>query len=260
MSDNELRNATQAKSDQMNVEDFFGDETKTITITQVKNNGGLEQPVSVHFEGDNGKPYKPNKSMCRVITAIWGGHLADYIGKRMTIYVDRGVTYGGIAVGGLKISHMSGIKANTDVLLTAKRGLKKPHTVKPLADAAAPCLPADDGAQKYSPKVWAVINGIEVADEGALEDYKGLIPSMGFKADELKVIRSAYSARNNVLKATEPELSADARSAIVMLKTCPANDMDDWGTKFATMGFSEVELKAIRVAYSARKKELKACP
>jgi len=201
---NELQNATAPKSDQLDYDDLPNGQSKTITITKVVNKGGTEQPVSVYYEGDGGRPYRPNKSMIRVMVHVWGGVLANYIGKRMTVYGDPSVTYGGMAVGGLKISHVSGIEEDQTILLTAKRGMKKPFVVKPLKAAAAP----------------------------------------------------------EKAKATtaEPELSADARSAIVMLKTCPANDMDDWGTKFATMGFTEVELKAIRVAYSDRKKELKACP
>ena len=52
-----------AKSDQLNADDLIGG-PKTIKITRVTVTERAEQPCVINFEGDDGKPWKPSKSMC----------------------------------------------------------------------------------------------------------------------------------------------------------------------------------------------------
>ena len=59
------------KSDQLNSDDLIVGPI-TIKITDVIIRAGQEQPISIHYEGDNGKPYKACKSMCRVMVSAWG--------------------------------------------------------------------------------------------------------------------------------------------------------------------------------------------
>ena len=56
------------KSDQLNADDLIAG-PRTIRIRGVRGTENPEQPVSVYFEGDDGKPYKPCKSMRRVMIA-----------------------------------------------------------------------------------------------------------------------------------------------------------------------------------------------
>ena len=118
------------KSDQLNADDLLAG-AKTIRITGIKA-GTPEQPVSISYEGDNGKPWKPCKSMRRVLVVAWGANGAAYIGRRLTLVNDPGVVFGGQKVGGIRISHMSHIKADVTIALTATRGQRRPYTVKPL--------------------------------------------------------------------------------------------------------------------------------
>jgi hypothetical protein len=125
------------KSDQMNSDDLIAG-PKTITITKLSK-GTPEQPVVIHYEGDNGHPYKPGKSMRRVLVAMWGGDGEKYAGRRLTLYCDPAVRFGGQQVGGIRISHASDISGPFTIALTETRGKKKPHTVEPLpASSAAP--------------------------------------------------------------------------------------------------------------------------
>lgn len=121
------------KSDQMNYDDFPAG-PKTITITGVKgaSNENDQQPVSVHYEGDNGKPYKPCKSMRRVMVAVWGVNAIEYVGKSMTLFGDPNVLWAGKKVGGIRISHMSHIKDEINLALTASKGRRLPHRIQPL--------------------------------------------------------------------------------------------------------------------------------
>lgn len=122
------------KSDQLNADDLIGREM-TIKITGVDIKGGQEQPVSISFDGDGGKPYKACKSMCRVMVSVWGADSKKYVGRSMTLYRDPKVKWGGMEVGGIRISHMSDISEDMTMALTMTRANKKPFTVRPLIPA-----------------------------------------------------------------------------------------------------------------------------
>jgi hypothetical protein len=118
----------------MNSDDLIGG-PRTIRVTKVSLCAEPDQPVAVNFDGDNGKPYKPCKSMRRVLVNVWGGDGNSYIGRSMTVYRDASVQFGGLAVGGIRISHMSHIDQPVTMALTATRANRKPFTVKPLVGA-----------------------------------------------------------------------------------------------------------------------------
>lgn len=119
------------KSDQLNADDLIG-KTLTIRVTKVTRSDTPDQPISIFFEGDNGKPYKPCKSMRRVMVQLWGSNGTSYVGRRMTLYRDEKVKFGGIEVGGIRISHMSDIKEKVTLALTASKANRRPFTVLPL--------------------------------------------------------------------------------------------------------------------------------
>jgi len=120
------------KSDQLNSDDLIGGPI-TITVTSVSaNEGSPEQPISIGFQGDDRKPYKPCKSMRRVMVAIWGADASKYVGRSMTLYRDPNVLFGGMKVGGIRISHMSGIDEAKTMALTASKAKRAPFTVQPL--------------------------------------------------------------------------------------------------------------------------------
>lgn len=125
------------KSDQLNADDLIGGRALTIKVTGVKLCVEPAQPVSLSFEGDNGKPYKPCKSMRRVLITVWGGDGNKYIGRSLTLYRDDKVVFGGQEVGGIRISHMSDISAPVTMALTASKSARKPYTVQPLKAAPA---------------------------------------------------------------------------------------------------------------------------
>ncbi len=143
MSD--LRPTIVPKSDQLNADDLIG-RTLTIKITGVSVKMD-EQPVAIHFEGDNGKPYKPGKSMRRVLVNVWGPDGNQYVGRTMTLYRDEKVQFGGLAVGGIRISHMSDIPKDITMALTVTRANKRAFTVKPLAVEAAKPKPVQAAAR-----------------------------------------------------------------------------------------------------------------
>lgn len=119
-------------SDQLNADDLIAG-TRTITVTSVRaNEGSAEQPISISFEGDSGKPYKPCKSMRRVMVMVWGADASKYPGRSMTLYCDPNVQFGGMKVGGIRISHMSHLDEPRTMALTATKARRAAFTVQPL--------------------------------------------------------------------------------------------------------------------------------
>ena len=134
----DLRKTVIPKSDQLNADDLLG-QTRTIKVTKVSLLEAADQPIAIGYEGDGGKPYKPCKTMRRVMVNIWGPDGNAYVGRSMTLYRDEKVMFGGVATGGIRISHMSHIDAPVTMALTVTRANRKPFTVQPLA-APAPML------------------------------------------------------------------------------------------------------------------------
>jgi hypothetical protein len=121
------------KSDQLNADDLMGG-PMTIRVTKVTANGegAADQPISVHYEGGDGRPFKPCKSMRRLMMHCWGRYADQYVGRSMTLFRDDAVTFGADKTGGIRVSHMSHIEGRQTVALTATRGKRKPYTVQPL--------------------------------------------------------------------------------------------------------------------------------
>jgi hypothetical protein len=125
------------KSDQLNADDLIG-KTLTITITDIKGSSDEKQPITIHFENDNKKPYKPCKSMRRVMVQLWGADASKYIGRKLTLYRDDKVLFSGVEVGGIRISHASHIAAPTKVLLTVSRSKRMPVVIEPIGSYEKP--------------------------------------------------------------------------------------------------------------------------
>lgn len=102
---------------------------------------GSEQPVEIHLREYPGRPFKPGKSMRRVLVAIWGPDSAAYVGRTLTLYGDPGVKFGGQVVGGIRISHMSHMDKPVEVSLTVTRGKRAPFKVTP--PTTKPTQPVD---------------------------------------------------------------------------------------------------------------------
>jgi hypothetical protein len=117
------------KSDQLNADDLIAGPI-TITIEEVIQRESAEQPVEIRVSGY--RPYKPCKSMRRLLIAVWGTRAADWVGRKLTLVCDPSVTWGGVAVGGIRVHAMSHIDAPFTMALTATRGKRKPVTVQPI--------------------------------------------------------------------------------------------------------------------------------
>lgn len=162
----DLRGTIKPKSDQLNADDLIGGPI-TIRITGVTVGEG-EQPVAISFDGDGGKPFKPGKSMRRVLVNLWGPDGETYVGRSLTLYRDEQVVFGGVEVGGIRISHMSHLQRETTMALTATKAKRKPFTVRPLVVEK----PADKAALLVEALLARIAGGEDVTGDAKVAEQR----------------------------------------------------------------------------------------
>lgn len=189
----------EAKSDQLNADDLIGT-SRVLTITRVVGCDG-DQPVAIYYEGDNGKPFKPCKTIRRVLMAAWGKYANEYVGKSMRVYRDDSVTFGGLSVGGIRISHMSGIDKKMVVVVMKSKGKKAGMEILPLVDEQ-PSQPARQTADEWAEAHIAIVESATTKEEldkaiasglNAMAKLKAVNPGLHDK------ISAAYLSRNNAM-------------------------------------------------------------
>jgi hypothetical protein len=124
----DITKAMQAKSDQLNAEDLIAG-PRTIRVRDVSERDGK---IRVGFDGDEGRPWVLSKTAVRALAACWGTDAAKWVGLHCTVFCDPEVVYGGVKVGGIRVSHVEGITAPRALMLTVTRGKKKEHLIQPL--------------------------------------------------------------------------------------------------------------------------------
>ena len=133
-----LRETIIPKSDQLNYDDFIaGPITAKVKTLKL---GSVEQPVIIVLERDGleiDRPWKPCKTMRRVLIAVWGDGGKAWIGQSLTLFGDATVKWAGQAIGGIRVSHMSGIAEARTFKLSVSKGKRAEYTIQPL-DARPP--------------------------------------------------------------------------------------------------------------------------
>lgn len=170
----DISRTIEPKSDQLNADDLIGG-AKTIRIRDVKAIDSDMQPVSIFFEGDNNKPYKPSKGMRRVLVALWGANARDYIGRSLTLYRDDKVKFGGLEVGGIRISHASHIDKPVRVLETVSRAKRRPITIEVL---------------KMAKRKLTDVDGAKKAIEEGTYTFEQINESYDLTEEQIKILKS----------------------------------------------------------------------
>jgi len=176
------------KTDQQNFDDYLTG-PRTVTISGVSK-GNAEQPVNVELSEYPGRPFKPNKSMRRVLVKAWGADSSVYIGRRLTLFGNPDVRYGGKAVGGIEIAAMSHIDKPLIIGLTETRGKKRVFTVQPLKEAPKPAPQAAAGA--VSDKVKA--DTAKAIQDGTVDAYLSYLTDNSAPAHILNYVTETAAA------------------------------------------------------------------
>lgn len=148
-----LRDTIAPKSDQLNADDLINT-SKVITVTAVKRGATKEQPISIEYEDMDGRPYKPCKSMRRVLIAAWGENGTEWVGRAMKLYCDPEVKFGGVKIGGIRISHLSDIEKSMKVMLSTSRGKRAELDIQKMKS-----YPESDFAEKHQGWIAAIKAG-----------------------------------------------------------------------------------------------------
>lgn len=200
-----------AKSDQINAPDLL-DKPRTIKIANVRLTG-KEQATEIAIVGDE-KVYRPCKSMVRVMARAWGIDGEKWIGQSATLYCDPKVRFGKDLPGGIRISHLSGLRSKLIICLQASKGVLKNYEIEPLQQrvqnpaapipsAAAETLSIDAGQSAGAASNEAADPAAEYA-AGAMDKI-----SAAETVDEIETI--AEQARKKL--ARRPELLAGIETA-----------------------------------------------
>jgi len=201
---NDMSSVIIPKSDQINADDLIAGPL-TITITEVEIRPGTEQPVTIRYVGDNGKPWRPCKSMSRVLVAAWGPDASKYAGRAVKLYRDPSVKWAGMEVGGIRISEMSDIDKPMVLALTETKKTRKPYTVKPLVREQ----PAPAKKQKMTRGEW-------------LDDLERRLSSTISMEAVTAIVRAPDTQR-----AREVFEGADKERLMAILDFAPATPSDD---------------------------------
>ena len=189
-----LRHTIIPKSDQLNADELLAG-PMTIRVTHVTVSNSPDQPVSVHYEGDNGKPYKPCKSMRKVMIFAWGDDGRDWVGRYATLYNDPEIKFGGVKVGGIRISHMSDIQSDIAISITETKGKKKPVTIRKMVPQKQN---GDDRVNSYAVCLSdAAAQGMQSLREAWMQIPKEFHAALKQHLDALKPTAEAADAKKS---------------------------------------------------------------
>lgn len=186
-------------SDQLDAIDLAQSGPQTFTITKVVVKRG-EQPMDVHLK-EFPRPWRPGKNQRRVLERLWGPTAnGAYEGRRVTLFCDERVKFGGEATGGVRISHMShiGDKEREVAGLPISRGKFGTYKVKPLPD---------DASQGH-----ASSGGITPDHERVIKEHMRRA-----KITPARVLELAQQAAGRDVKSARELTSVEADALIVLL-------------------------------------------
>lgn len=202
---NDMSSVIIPKSDQINADSLLAG-PMTVTIREVQIRGGQEQPVNILLE-ETELAYRPCKSMSRVLVQAWGADAKAYVGRTLTLYRDPSVKWGGLEVGGIRISHMSHIDGKKVMQLTATKGQRKPHVVMPLVvQQHQPNAGRPTAAQFAANHRAAVDEAATIADLDAIiaEDRRGLAKLQHDNPELFTECQTSQAARRAALSGEGP--------------------------------------------------------
>jgi len=127
----DLSDTIAPNSDQLDAVDLITG-SRIFTITRVRITAS-DQPVNIDL-AEFPRVWRPGLSMRRVLVALWGADGDVYVGRRLELFCDPTVEFGGQAVGGIRIARMSHIDGVKKVPLIVSRKKSATYTVKPLPD------------------------------------------------------------------------------------------------------------------------------
>lgn len=181
------------KSDQLNADDLIVG-TLDVTIRSITELPG--DKMAIHI-GDGRQPWHPCKGMIRLLAFCWSERDEQkWIGNVVRLYRDPNVIYGKETVGGIRVSHVSGITESKTTKITVSRNKRETVTVLPLASNTEKPIPLLDIYRKqmkgHSAPVLAL--GKKIADAFTAKD------ATAFDSIEAEISQIEDAKGNDLLK------------------------------------------------------------
>lgn len=194
------------KSDQLTADHLLAGPIN-ITITTMSR-GTSEQPVVIGYAGDDGNPFKPCKSMRKIMIAAWGENGRTWVGRKIRLYRDPAVKLGKDIVGGIRISHLSHIPSTMVVSVLGPNRRKVQYIVEPLVESpVAPPVGSLDQAREEEliAAIWAATSHDEIStiDSDAMAECKAANDRSAAKRirDAAKAAREAMAQAQDAPQA-----------------------------------------------------------
>ena len=121
-----------SKSDQLNASDLIGNDM-ILNVTDVRIVNSDDQPLVIDYTDSQGRPYKPCKSMRRVLAGLWGKDASQWIGRSLAVYNEPSVKWAGKQEGGIRIKSMSHIDKDKSVTTSESKHKKITYLITKLA-------------------------------------------------------------------------------------------------------------------------------
>lgn len=189
--DDDMSTTIKAKSDQLNADDLIAGPL-TGRITRVEKKDNEQQPTWVYLDSWP-QPYKPCKTMRRILVDLWGAKGSAWVGHSLRLYRDPTVKYGSDAIGGIKIGAMTGISRTHETFVTLTRGKKQKHTVDVITDVIS------EWASKFS----------NASTSEELTQLGTQLREAKLSKDESDELRAIYQRRSVALKAATDKQGGD---------------------------------------------------
>jgi hypothetical protein len=206
-----LAEALAPRSDQLNADDLIaGPRVLKITKARISKEDRATKIV-LNFEGDNGKPWKPCKTMGRAMVMAWAITAEEqFVGKSVRVYRDPTVRFGDQGeVGGIRISHMSHIDKPVNVKLTVSQSKKGMFTFHPLV-TDVPKQEAEDRAAGWAAGFIRHVSKVD-------------------SLDALTAFQAQHQPRIDDLRTKRPELADKVADALTRrADELSGNDFDDF--------------------------------
>ncbi len=180
-----------SKSDQLNASDLIGNEI-ILTVSGVHLVSSPDQPMIINYIDDDGRPYKPCKSMRRVLVGLWGKDASQWIGRSVGVYNEPSVKWAGKEEGGVRIKSMSHIEKNKSVTTSESKHKKTTYLISVLQ------------VEQKQREVWpddkfnAVFEKMKMSIETGKADAPKIIAHLQKTAD----VTDAQKARLEAVKLT----------------------------------------------------------
>lgn len=172
-----------ARTDQWNAEDFIGG-PRTFTIAAVKE-GKAEQKYDIELVEGEGRVWRPPLTVLRLLIAAWTNDATKWAGKKATLYLDPSIRFGREVVGGIRVSHLSGIDKPLTVNLTVSRGKRSPITVQPIAGPDPAQVEAAVGELSATESLPALKAAWDLAGKRGVQGHADVIAAKDKRKEEL---------------------------------------------------------------------------